>query len=99
MTIEYDEKGKFFTNVVQKIPVPSVVQTTSNLVRGFVHVRQNERYKDELESDEQFLAVTDATVTDPAGNTLFSGPFLAVQKDQIVWIMPLSEVETGDSNS
>lgn len=99
MTIEYDEKGKYFTNIIHKVPIPSVIQTTSNLVRGFVHVRQNERYKDELESEEQFLAVTDATVTDPAGNTVFSGPFLALQKNQIVWIMPLSEVQTGDSNS
>ncbi|MCE7861034.1 MAG: hypothetical protein DYG86_14770 [Chloroflexi bacterium CFX2] len=99
MTIEYDEKGKYFTNIIHKVPIPSVIQTTSNLVRGFVHVRQNERYKDELENEEQFLAVTDATVTDPAGNTVFSGPFLALQKNQIVWIMPLSEVQTGDSNS
>ncbi|MBE7436412.1 MAG: hypothetical protein HS100_21025 [Anaerolineales bacterium] len=99
MTIEYDEKGKYFTNVIHKIPIPSVIQTTSNLVRGFVHVRQNERYKDELENGEQFLAVTDAKVTDPAGNTIFSSSFLAVQKNQIVWIMPLSEEHTRDSNS
>lgn len=99
MTIEYDEKGKYFTNVIQKVPVPSVIQTVSNLVRGFVHVRQNERLKDELENEENFLAVTDATVTDPAGETVYSGPFLAVRKDQIIWVMPLANEQPGDETS
>ena len=99
MTIEYDEKGKLFTNVIQKVPVPSVIQTVSSLVRGFVHVRQNERLKDELENGERFLAVTDATVTDSTGETIFSGPFLAVQKEQIVWVMPLADEQTRDANS
>lgn len=99
MTIEYDEKGKYFTNVIQKVPVPAVVQTVSNLVRGFIHVRQDERLKDELENEERFLAVTDATVANPAGETIFSGPFLAVQKDQIIWVMPLADERTGDTNS
>lgn len=98
MTIEYDEKGKYFTNVVQKVPVPSVIQTVSNLVRGFVHVRQNERLKDELENGECFLAVTDATVTNLAGEIVFSGPFLAVRKEQIIWVMPLADEQTEDAD-
>ena len=49
MTIEYDEKGKFYTEVVSKIPTAVVIQTTTHLVRGLVHVRQGERLKDELE--------------------------------------------------
>ncbi len=99
MTIEYDEKGKYFTNVIQKVPVPAVVQTASGEVRGFIHVRQDERLKDELENEEKFLAVTEATVTNPAGEVVFSGPFMAVRKDQIVWIMPLASDQTGDANS
>lgn len=89
MTIEYDEKGKYYTNVIHKVPVPSVVQTTSNLIRGLIHVRQDQRLKDELENNEQFIAVTEVSVCDAAGNVVFTGPFLAVQKDQIVWVMPL----------
>lgn len=91
MTIEYDEKGKYYTNVIQKVPVPSMVQTTKNLIRGLIHVRQDERLKDELESDELFIAITDASVCDADGKVIYSGNFIAVQKDQIVWIMPLSE--------
>ena len=90
MTIEYDEKGKYYTNVIQKVAVPAIVQTTKNLIRGMVHVRQDERLKDELENSEDFIAMTNIEVLDEAGKIIFSGPFLAVQKDQIVWVMPAS---------
>lgn len=97
MSIEYDEKGKYFTNIIQKVPVPSIVQTTTNLIRGLIHVRQDERLKDELEVDEQFVAVTDVSVLDSDGKVVYSGPFLAVQKAHIVWIMPLKEeLKMGD---
>ena len=88
MTIEFDEKGKFFTDLVPKIPVHTVIQTTEQLVRGNVHVRQGERLKDELDRDELFLAVTDAIILGPDGGTLFQAPFLAVRRCQIVWAMP-----------
>jgi hypothetical protein len=96
--MEYDEKGKYYTNIIQKVPVPSIVQTTTNLIRGLIHVRQDERLKDELETDEQFVAMTDVSVLDADGKEVFSGPFLAVQKDQIVWVMPLNEgLKMGDN--
>lgn len=91
MSIEYDEKGKYYTNVIQKIAIPSIIQTTSHMIRGFVHVRQGERLKDELESGEDYTAVTNATIHDAQGNILFSSTFLAVQKQQIIWIMPVDD--------
>ena len=93
MTIEYDDKGKYYTNVIQKVAVPSMVQTTTNLIRGLIHVRHDERLKDELENDEQFIAVTEVSVCNAEGKVIYSGPFLAIQKSQIVWIMPI-----GDEN-
>lgn len=95
MTIEYDEKGKYYTNVIQKVAVPSIVQTTTHLIRGLVHVRQGERLKDELENHEEYIAVTNATIHDPGGNVVFSSLFLAIQKKQIVWVMPSEEDEAG----
>ena len=91
MTIEFDEKGKFFTDVVTKIAVRATVQTTSQLVRGKVHVRQGERLKDELDRDELFLAMTDADILGNDGQVLFTTPFLAVRRAQIVWVMPSEE--------
>ena len=96
MTIEYDEKGKFYTDVVTKLPVPVVIQTTTHLVRGLVHVRQGERLKNELERDEMFLAVTNATIYGADDKVLFTAPFMALQRAQIIWIMPVDEEEQKD---
>jgi len=91
MSIEYDEKGKFFTDVVTKIAIPCIVQTSTHQIRGSVHVRQGERLKDELENNERFTAITDVTVSDMNGTVVFRGPFLAVRRDQIVWVMPVDK--------
>ena len=88
MSIEYDEKGKFFTDIVPKIAVHAAVQTTSQLIRGKVHVREGERLKDELDRDEPFLAMTEASIIGPDGQVQFDAPFLAVQRSQIVWVLP-----------
>lgn len=97
MTIEYDEKGKFYTDVVTKLPTPAVIQTATHLVRGLIHVRQGERLKNELEQDERFIAVTKATIHAADGQILFSAPFLAIQCTQIVWIMPAERESREDT--
>ena len=100
MTIEYDEKGKFFTDVVTKFPTAAVIQSTTHLIRGLVHIRQGERLKNELERDEQFLAVTRATIHDVNNNILFEAPFLAIHRSHIVWILPEENEGTeSDANS
>ena len=91
MSIEYDEKGKFFTNVIAKIPIHATIQTTMQLIQGNVYVRKGERLKDELDRDEIFLAVTDASVLDVNGKAVFETSFLAVQRAQIIWVRPDEE--------
>jgi len=91
MTIEFDEKGKIFTDVVSKDTVEAIVQTTQHLVRGNIHVRQDERLKDELDHDELFLAITDASVFDADGKEIHRTHFLAVRRAQIVWVMPVKD--------
>ncbi|HEX9386185.1 MAG TPA: hypothetical protein VF918_07690 [Anaerolineales bacterium] len=88
MTFEYDEKGKIFTDIVSKISVLATIQTTTHLMRGHVHVRRDQRIKDELDANESFLAVTDVSVLGADGQTLFQTPFLAVQRSHIIWVMP-----------
>lgn len=97
MKIEYDEKGKFYTNVVTKVAVTSVLQTTTHLIRGFIHVLPGERFKDELEGNEHYIAVTDASVYDTQGKIIYESPFLAVQKEQIVWVMPEGKDDNKDA--
>ena len=96
MTIEYDDKGKFYTDIVKKLPVPVVIQTATHLVRGLVHVREGERLKNELEHDELFLAVTLASIYGTGDSLLFTAPFMAVQRAQIIWIMPVDEETQKD---
>jgi len=88
MTFEYDEKGKIFTDIVSKIIIPATVQTTTHLIRGHLHVRRDQRIKDELDLNENFLAMTDVTVLGPDGQALFQTPFLAVRRSHIIWVLP-----------
>ena len=88
MTIEYDEKGKIFTDIVTKVALQATVQTTTHLMRGLIHVRRDQRIKDELDVNESFLALTDVSVLTPDGQVLFHTPFLAVRRSQIVWVLP-----------
>lgn len=88
MTIEYDEKGKIFTDIVTKVAIQATVQTTTHLMRGLIHVRRDQRIKDELDLNESFLALTDVSVLTSDGQVLFQAPFLAVRRSQIVWVLP-----------
>jgi len=97
MSIEYDEKGKYYTDIIKKLPVSVVIQTSVHLIRGFVHVKQGERLKNELECDENFLAVTDASVIGSGDKVLFSVPFMAVGRSHIIWVLPTNEKEEDTS--
>lgn len=97
MTIEYDEKGKVFTDIVTKVSTFVTIQTTTHMMRGHMHVQRDQRVKDELDREENFLALTDVHVQGPDGQTLFHAPFLAVRRDHIVWAMP--EPKAGDQES
>jgi len=89
MSIEYyDEKGKVFTDIVSKVAVQATIQTTTHRMRGLLHIRRDQRIKDELDHDENFLALTEVSILGPDGQSLFQAPFVAVQRAQIVWVIP-----------
>ena len=96
MTIEYDEKGKIFTDIVSKVAIQATIQTTTHMLRGSLHVRRDQRIKDELDRDKDFLALTDVSVLGSNGQSLFQAPFLAVRRAHIVWVMP--EGKIGEEN-
>jgi hypothetical protein len=98
MTFEYDEKGKIFTDFVSKIAIYATIQTTTHMVRGRVHVRRDQRIIDELDLNENFLALTDVSVLGADGQVLFQSPFLAVRRTHIVWVLPEQKAsEEGQS--
>lgn len=95
MTINYDEKGKIFTEIISKEAVKARIQTTKHEITGNVHVRRDARFKDELDVKESFLAVTDACVLDSEKEELFHTRFIAVQREQIIWITPVEDIIDG----
>ncbi len=97
MVTQYDEKGKIFTQIISKKPIPVIVQTTKNVIRGTVHVRPNERVIDELNLSTQFIAVTDASILDDQGKQTYQCDFVTLNKEQIIWIIPDEDVQSTQS--
>ncbi len=92
MSIRFDEKGKFFTEIVSKEAVPVVIQTLTHRIVGSLHVRPDTRLKDEINQTELFLAVTEADLYDHAGNLLYRCNFLALNREAIIWILPQDQL-------
>lgn len=89
MGVEYDEKGKFYTEFIPKDAIYSHIQMVENYIRGYIHVRKDERLSDEINKDNSFLAVTKAEIRDPGGEILYTSDFLVVNRRHIVWLMPV----------
>ena len=93
MNAQFDEKGKIFTNVISKKPVPVTIQTSTHRLHGELYVRPGERLKDELNCSEQFLALTNATVFDAECHEIYRCSFLTLSLGQIVWLIPDDELD------
>ncbi len=87
-----EERTKIFSNVIFKRPVAVVIQTANHRITGNVHVRPDDRLRDELNKSEPFLAVTDASIFDLEGQALYRSKFLAVNVSHIIWLVPQSEI-------
>ena len=96
MTIEFDDRGKIFTDIVSKTAIDATIQTTMHMLRGRIHVRRDQRIIDERDVNENFISITDVTVLGADGQTLFQAPFLAVRRSHIVWVIP--EPKSGEEN-
>ena len=86
MTIRYDDKGKFFTDVVSKEPVPVEIQTLVNRIEGNIYARPSDRLLDVLNKGESFIAMTDVVVKSLQGKVLSHADFLLVNTEHIVWV-------------
>lgn len=96
MITQFNEKGKIFTNIISKMPHPVIIQTQSHQIHGEIYIRPDERLKDELNTSEQFLAVTDAVVFDLENKELYHAHFLTLNRDQIIWMIPERDLVSPD---
>ena len=70
---------------VNKQTIPVVIKTLQSRIKGKVHILHNHRPSDLLNSKEQFIAVTEATILGlHEDRCLGEQPFLAVNKQHIV---------------
>ncbi len=89
MDYRVDEKGKYYTNHINKRTISVIAQIENNIVRGIVHLTLDNRLKDELNTDESFIAITQAQVTERGNDRiLYKSDVLIVNKQRIVWILP-----------
>jgi hypothetical protein len=91
MFASLEEKGKIFTHTIKKLPVKVIIQTPGQTIHGNVHIRPEQRLKDEVNAGESFLAVTDAQVLSLDGKVIQKAEFLLINRDQITWIIPVDE--------
>ena len=98
MTVNYDEKGKIFTDIVSKEAVIVRIQTIKHFIKGEIHIRPDWRLKDELDMPEPFLAITNASVFDTADKLLFQTKFIAIRREQVVWITTDQEIEKEENH-
>ncbi|MEN6410731.1 MAG: hypothetical protein ABFD44_13600 [Anaerolineaceae bacterium] len=96
MITQFDEKGKIYTNVIQKVPLPVIIQTQSHRINGEIYIRPDERLMDELNKSNEFLAVTNAVVLDAQGGALYQANFLTLNRDQIIWLIPVQDLATSE---
>jgi hypothetical protein len=96
MSLHYDDKGKFYTDYVSKNAVSAIIQTSTHRIIGKIFIRVGERVSDELNESDKFLAVTDASIFDSAGDLLYKSEFITVNRDHIIWIMPEEASHIGE---
>lgn len=87
MKVRQGPKGKYFTDVVRKMPLRVAIQTAEGLITGEIHIHPDRRTLDELNQADEFIAVTKAVVE--SNGDSFETDFLALNKSQIVWVHPL----------
>jgi hypothetical protein len=84
-----DAKGKFYTPRVTKSSVPIIARVADTIIKGKMNLMPDNRLKDELDSDEAFVAITEAEVLDAhTERVLFRVEVVIVNKQSIAWIFP-----------
>ena len=90
---QFDDRGKIFTQMVSKIGLDVVVQTTTNVIEGRLHIRPDNRLSDEINLVGKFLPLTNATIYSPKNKVIYQTKFLLLNFDQIVWMFPRDELQ------
>ena len=92
MITQFEEKGKIFTPKITKDHRGVIIQTTTQRIKGDLHVQLDLRLLDEINECNRFLALTNVEILDVDEKVLYKTNFLAINTDQIIWILPTDEL-------
>ena len=53
--------------------------------------KTDERVKDELNRNEQFLAITNADIYNLQGQKIYDAAFMLINRDHVIWVVPDEE--------
>jgi hypothetical protein len=91
-----DHNGKVFSDQVRKQKVASILQINGQRVRGLLFYDPDGRLKDDLNnSNEAFIALTDAEFLAEDGAVVTRTKFLTINKNHIDWIMPAEDSDAA----
>ena len=76
---------------IPKKPIRALVQTSKQLIMGYIHTRPMIRLKDEINAAERFIALTDVTFVGQKQEAPLK--FVVLNKDEIVWIAPMDTAD------
>ncbi|MFO8036913.1 MAG: hypothetical protein R6U57_09845 [Anaerolineales bacterium] len=88
-------KGKTVPEGGMEEPLEVIIQTDVQRVHGKLHIRPPQRLEDDLSDVPQFLTVTDGRVLSDGKESSLSFDVLMVNRDHVVWILPLKDREVG----
>ena len=96
MVTRVDHNGKVFSDQVRKQKVASILQINGQRVRGLLFYDPDGRLKDDLNnSNEAFIALTDAEFLAEDGAVVTRTKFLTINKNHIDWIMPAEDSDAA----
>ncbi len=80
-------ENHFMGLVIETKKLPVILQTETNRIHGKIHLRENERIKDALNTSDKFIAMTDVLLFDRIGNSLVQkSAFMAINLTKIIWV-------------
>lgn len=97
-TVGFEDSGDFDDadqDISDKTEV--IICTKDFRIRGRVALVPGARLTDFIVEAHQFIAVTDVEVKDAQGNSVLQTPFLDLNRDHIVFILPAEFAKLSDA--
>jgi len=97
MSTPFGEREMFFSTIISKEAISVTLQTPLNLIKGQIHIQPGERLKDSINQAEPFMAITNAIVLNLEGDELYRSEFVAVNRANVIWLLPDDKIVTDDN--